>query len=341
MYSFPWNAELLGQDEKTKYPILDRTFGADDFRLWIKALMTDGVYLADADAFNVTPSEGMKVLVSPGMCIINGSPATEPNTRELSLQASASQDRIDTIVIRWDNNRDVRKTDLYVKTGVASDVPVRPTLTRTETIYELGICDIYITANSTSVSADRITDTRLETERCGMVTAILEIDTTTFFNQLQAATDKAVELADSALDGTIAGNLQNQIDDKVSKEDLKDNIVAEGDSGIWHWIKYESGWAECCGVQEITTAVNTNINGNISGAKDRAPGFSLPFSFVSVKNKRIFVECANQVPAIWIGEASSYSIDETNTTSSYRIFSAYPYPSYKYHVYHQYGGYWK
>lgn len=213
MHSFPYNAVLLGQDQATGYPILDRTAGADDLRMWIKALMTDGVHLANAEAFAVTPSEGMKVLVSPGMCIIEGTPGQEPNTRELALQASASQDRIDTIVIRWDDNRDVRNMDLYVKTGVASATPVRPTLTRTETIKELGICDIYIPANSTSVSQERITDTRLDNARCGMVTAILEIDTTTFFNQLQAATDKAIELSNEALEGTIAGELQSQIDE--------------------------------------------------------------------------------------------------------------------------------
>lgn len=235
MHSFPWNAVLLGEDETTNYPILDRTAGADDLRMWIKALMTEGVYLANADAFAVTPSEGMKVLVSPGMCIIEGTPGQEPNTRELALQASASQDRIDTIVIRWDDNRDVRNMDLYVKTGVASATPVRPTLTRTETIKELGLCDIYIPANTTSVSQNRITDTRLDTARCGMVTAILKIDTTTFFNQLQAQTDIAVALAQSALDGTLAGELQaniNAVDEKADSKVSKTGDTMTGSLSV-------------------------------------------------------------------------------------------------------------
>lgn len=28
---------------------------------------------------------------------------------------------------------------------------------------------------------------------------------------------------------------------------IKDKIIADGDSGIWHWVKYASGWAECWG----------------------------------------------------------------------------------------------
>lgn len=232
MISFPWDSIVTGFDEETGFPRYDRTYKAEELREVLKTFFSNGVFLQDSEAFVVTPNEGMSVLVSSGRCFIQGDVGVEQSTRELLLQAPSFQDRIDTIVLRWDANIDARSIDIYVREGVASATPVRPTLTRTESVWELGVADIYIAKNAQSVSMERITDTRLETSRCGAVTPFASIDTTTFYNQIQAAidarmaelqeqTDKAVDLAQSAIDGTIAGNLQNQIDglqdEKVSK----------------------------------------------------------------------------------------------------------------------------
>jgi hypothetical protein len=70
--------------------------------------------------------------------------------------------------------------------GVSGSSPVRPELTRNDSVYELGLADLYITKNTTDISAERITDTRLDTARCGVVSSISEFDTTTLYNQIQA-----------------------------------------------------------------------------------------------------------------------------------------------------------
>lgn len=233
MRSFPWDSIVtaIGDDG---YPILDRAFGADDLRDVYTAFFTDGVFMDVDEAFHVVAADGMNVNVYPGKCMIEGTVGVEKNIRKLAVQAASSQDRIDTVVLRWNDNRDMRNIDLYVKTGVAADVPTRPSLTRNETVKELGLCDIYVAKNTTTIVDQRITDTRLDTERCGIVTPFATIDTTTFYTQLQAAidanvaelekqTDVAVELAQSAIDGTTAGNLQNQItsnDEDIERIDI-------------------------------------------------------------------------------------------------------------------------
>lgn len=223
MRSFPWDSivEAIGDDG---YPILDRACSAEDLREVVETFFTNGVFMDTDQAFTVTPDEGMSVIVSPGKCLINGTVGYETSERKLALQGPSSQDRIDTIVLRWNANIDARLIDLYVRTGVAADVPTRPALVRNNTVYELGIQDIYVAANAGTIVQQRMTDTRLENERCGAVLPFASIDTTTFYAQIQAAidsqiaelqaqTDRAVELAQSAIDGTTAGNLQNQIDD--------------------------------------------------------------------------------------------------------------------------------
>lgn len=187
MISFPWDSIVLGFDQETGFPLYDRGYKAEQLRTVLMKVFSQGVFDEQPDAFVVTENEGMSVLVSPGTCHIQGDIGVEDSTRQLVFTAASSLPRIDTVVLRWDNNIDARNIDLYVKQGVAAEVPVRPSLTRAETVWELGICDIFIPANSTAISGSRITDTRLETARCGIVTPFTTIDTTTFYNQIQAA----------------------------------------------------------------------------------------------------------------------------------------------------------
>lgn len=253
MISYPWDSivEAIGDDG---FPVYDRDYKAADLQSLNGRIFSNGVFMDEPDAFVVTPAEGMNVILSTGWCCINGTFGNEPNMRELAIQSSAStQDRIDTVVLRWNANIEMRNIDVYVKTGVASDVPVRPQLTRDSTVYEIGIADIFVARGSGAISAARITDTRLQTDRCGAVTPFMQIDTTTFFNQIQAAIDertaeleeqtaKAVELAQSAIDGTTAGKLQSQIDaNKARIQENTDTIEVNKKDSDEKWDSLSRG----------------------------------------------------------------------------------------------------
>lgn len=249
MISWPWDSVVTGFGDNG-FPIYDRSYKAEQLRAIILKVFSEGVFSEQPDAFTTSAGEGMSVIVSPGTGHIRGDICIEESNREIVFTAASSQPRIDTVVLRWNANIEARNIDLYVKTGVASEVPSRPTLTRAETIWELGICDVFIPAGSTSISASRITDTRLETARCGIVTPFSTIDTSTFFNQiqavvsernaylkkesdriikeletssdeqireLQASTDKAVQLAKDLIDETFAGNILKMLED-IAKE---------------------------------------------------------------------------------------------------------------------------
>lgn len=223
MKSWPWDSIITAWGENG-FPIYDRDYTAEEMRMVLRKIFSNGVFMDDDNAFATLAADGMNVIVKPGYCNIEGGIGWEESERMLEITAASSQDRIDTVVLRWDNTLDERKIDLYVVQGVAAAIPARPNLTRTDLIYEIGIADIFIPKNTTSISAERITDTRLENARCGAVVPFVAFDTTSFQEQLEAAfaemskelkeqTDKAVDLAKDALDDTVAGNLQNQIDE--------------------------------------------------------------------------------------------------------------------------------
>lgn len=229
MRSFPWDSIVEYMEDG--YPVYDRAYSAREWWDIYSTFFSNGVFENKGAAFRVmSGGSDMKILVYPGAANINGCFCAEESIREFTLARPSSQDRYDTVVLRFDQSTDVRSIDLYVKQGIASNNPAKPELTRSETIYELGLCDIYIkpVPGSNSVPQSNINDTRANSERCGYVTPLLDVDTTTFYTQVNAALEEmraeldlqtqiAIDAAKDALNGTTAGKLQAQVDSNTSE----------------------------------------------------------------------------------------------------------------------------
>lgn len=318
MRSFPWDSIIIGKNEEYGYPIIDRPSSAEDLRELYKTFFSNGVFLNEENAFQVTPGDGMNVIVAGGKCGIEGTVGYEAAPRGLAIQASSTtDDRIDTVVLRWNNNAEVRNIDLYVKTGFAQSVPVRPTLTRSESVWELGISDIFVAKNSGAISTARITDTRLQTDRCGAVTPFMQIDTTTFFNQLQAQTQEAVDLAQSAIDGTLAGNLQSQIDD------IWESVYPVGAL----YLSFEpTSPAELFGGSWIQIA-----GAFLRAASDTTTGGSDTVTLTTAQmpshNHTLLYRLTSNSPSVHIGfygNAGTSAVDYTGSTGSSKPFNVMP-----------------
>lgn len=205
-------------------PIYDRAITSAPLRSLIGKLFTDGIAPNPSTNLQVSTSEGMNVMVHAGFAICGSCLKLEEVSRTLAVQASdATYDRIDTVVLRLNTNDNARNCDLYVLQGTPAATPVRPALTRTFTIWELGLADIFVTKGSGAISDARITDTRYEAERCGVISSVSQFDTTAIYNQVQTdlAEFKAEEQADflawyEEMKGVLAEeaavNLQEQID---------------------------------------------------------------------------------------------------------------------------------
>ncbi len=236
MIGFPFDSHVTFESDGT--PVYDRAITSAPLRKLIAKLLTDGVLPNPSTNLQVEAGSGMNVVVNPGFAICAGGLKLEENQRTLAIQAADSNyDRIDTVVLRWNDNDSERICDLYIVEGIPAASPLRPELTRTESIWELGLADLFINKNSSAISNQRITDTRYETARCGIISAISEFDTTTLYQQVQAdlAGFKASEQADfiawfddikGQLSEDAAGNLQKQIGTLESlKTEVKTNLV--------------------------------------------------------------------------------------------------------------------
>lgn len=242
MLSFPFDSYVTYDEDGT--PSYDRAVSSQPLRTIIRKLFSSGVMPNPSTNLQVSAGvDGMTVIVSPGFAVVDGGLCKEDNSRTLSVTAAdATLDRIDTVILRWNENVDVRTADLYIKAGTPAETPTRPTLERDESIYEIGLADVFITHGVATITNDKITDTRYESERCGIVSSVSEWDTTTIYQQVQAdlAAFKSgeetnfdtwmnAEMSDfetwvqtihDILDDETAGHLQLEIEDLQHEVDL-------------------------------------------------------------------------------------------------------------------------
>lgn len=211
--SFPFTSEVTYSPEG--YPIFDRAVGSEVLRRIFSNYFTNGVFgLQSSSCFKVVSNQtgGMTIKVSPGVCLIEGATGYEDSETILQLSAADSLNRIDTVVLRLDDNKNVRAITLAIVRGSPATNPVKPQLTRNSSIYEIGLADISVRANVSTIQAVDITDTRLNADRCGFVTAGVKLDTSVFTTQMQAIVDKYMEIVRGALDGSLVGNLNSRMD---------------------------------------------------------------------------------------------------------------------------------
>lgn len=150
----------------------DRVYDATDFAAYFGNLVSNGVFYASATNLQATPGNGLAVSVAAGSAWING--YRYENTDDLNLPlttANGSNPRIDRIVVRL--SQVSRSIQLAVVAGTPAATPAAPALTRTSDVYELGISDVLIPAAATSIATNNITDTRLNTNLCGLVNSLV------------------------------------------------------------------------------------------------------------------------------------------------------------------------
>ncbi len=185
MQSYPFTSRVTYDDEGL--PLYDRAIDSKFLRQVFAQYFSDGVFYKPANALQVVADTGMQIKVNPGACHIQGAVGIEDKQRTLAVQASESLDRIDTVVARLDLSQAVRSIDLYVRKGTAAASPHPPTLTRDSTVWELGLANLFIAKNVGTISQQRITDTRLDDTRCGLVAQTIgDLDTEPYYTQLQA-----------------------------------------------------------------------------------------------------------------------------------------------------------
>lgn len=153
------------------YPLNGIDFSAEDAETYL-CTRTSGVFSADGN-FKASVTGDRQVTIAPGLAWIKNAEFsgksicnTEPVPVEIPL-ADGTRPRIDRIVLRFDKARN--ESSIVLKQGTPSSTPAASSVERTELIYELGLCTVYIKAASTIISNGDVTSTLLDESVCGLM----------------------------------------------------------------------------------------------------------------------------------------------------------------------------
>ena len=176
----------------------DEYVGAEYVMKWLHG-RTSGVFGANGNAaVSALGSPGMAVTISDGVgWMANGNgdgvvwwnDSEAVNTSKLQLGIDAADgvlNRIDRIIVEWKTTNYVDLPEIKVLKGSNSIRPKAPALTNNSTVRQISLAKIAVNAGVTSITASMITDERLDTSVCGLVTDWVSIDTSMMHSQFEA-----------------------------------------------------------------------------------------------------------------------------------------------------------
>lgn len=187
----------------------DEYVGAEYVMKWLHG-RTSGVFGANGNAaVAALGSPGMAVTISDGVgWIANGNgdgvvwwnDSEAVNTSKLQLGIDAADgvlNRIDRIIVEWKTTNYVDLPEIKVLKGATSSTAKAPALTNNSTVRQISLARIAVNAGVTAITASMITDERLNTSVCGLVTDWVSIDTSMMHSQFESLlTAIQKELAD-------------------------------------------------------------------------------------------------------------------------------------------------
>lgn len=161
----------------------DRKYNAAHWANYFKPLFKSGVFNGD---LQVVENGGMSVTVNSGYAWLIG--YGYQNTEQLVIDlevASGNLNRYDAIKIKLDLS--ARTITAYADKGGNAASPAKPANTRSDTVFEITLAEVYIAAGTTVITQSMITDTRMDNSKCGWVAgAVDQID----FSQIYAQFNK-------------------------------------------------------------------------------------------------------------------------------------------------------
>lgn len=168
MRGIPFDSRKQLAEDGSTYE--DREVFSADIAEYFGYLSSNGICIREGESLNnqlkITAGTSGTVIFNPGAIKIQGRMGWMENAVEKQAEAGGTKPRYDTAVIELNLSTAERRFIPKIIKGEESDTPTPPELTQTANIYQLGLANIYRTANSTALGT--IKDTRADASRCGI-----------------------------------------------------------------------------------------------------------------------------------------------------------------------------
>ncbi len=226
----------------------DRQYGSAEWRDYFSRLISDGIIQNNANECKVKPqlTPNKTVFVDTGSIVITGAMLVVSAKVNLTIdQNTSGQARIDRIVARL--NIADRKIEFAVLKGTPAVSPVAKALTRTSTVYELGLADITLANGYSTITESVINDKRWDVDLCGASSMTIGVippsgmDAVTVKASQTTADKYGVTLANANVDLLLRLAVEKKICmfDKLGNKFLNDGFIA--DASVKNTITIPSG----------------------------------------------------------------------------------------------------
>ena len=235
----------------------DRVYDTDSYSDWLKKFFTTGVF---KDEMQVTAAGGMYVQVGSGYVNVGGKVMQFDQSTLTVGTADSRYYRIDSVIVeRNDTDRQFYLKIVPGGTGTESSV-TGVTPTRSGGIYQLVLARIKVKPGATFITQQDITDTRADSDLCGIVAGTVEqMDFEQFSAQFadyfdnfksgrQADFDAWFAHIQEVLDEDTAGHLMNEINKRVRMDTPYLELDTTAESGTDDAALYDAivaiGWQD-------------------------------------------------------------------------------------------------
>lgn len=177
---------------------------------------------SSSDHLRVEKAQGLTLTVKAGRANINGAFYWQKDDETITLEKNSATKSYN-IILRLNDNDAHRNITL-----LASDT--NDGITRSDSIYDLVLATVTVTGNASEVKGSDITDTRLDSTRCGAVTSAIKsvqsldlfTQVTELFKEIKAQNESEMNAnrtefnewfasVKDMLDSNTAGKLMNRI----------------------------------------------------------------------------------------------------------------------------------
>lgn len=171
----------------------DRLYNAEDMNRPYKRIIADGVFATQSgnpssDLQAVSAGSGMNIIVKAGQGIFAAKWFENPMDITITIPSNTDlQPRRDSIIAQVDTRQAGRVGRIVHRTGISSSNPQPPAIGTTEGVIEYRLANIYVSPSAQYIGNDAIVDLRGSSE-CPWVTSLIkQVDTSTLWNQWNAA----------------------------------------------------------------------------------------------------------------------------------------------------------
>ena len=176
----------------------DRTYSADEMNRPYRRVISNGVFATPqgnpSTDLQVVESSGMNIICKAGEGLFADKWFENPSSIVITVPDNTSTvPRIDSVLVQVDTRTSGRVGNIVHRTGTPASSPVPPAINQTEGVVEYRLANIRVNAGVTSIMGRYITDRRGSSD-CPWVTSLIyQVDTSTLYDQWQAAYEEYFE----------------------------------------------------------------------------------------------------------------------------------------------------